>query len=581
MYTDERDVQIMVALMKAHGIRKVVASPGTTNVTFVVSIQNDPFFEVYSSVDERSAAYIACGLAAESGEPVALSCTGATASRNYLPGLTEAYYRKLPVLAITSTYHTGRVGQNIPQQIDRFAQPNDVVMKSVQVPLVHDSEDEWSVNVAINDALLELRRRGGGPVHINLTTTYSKKYVDNLPPTRVIQRVSHEDDTPAVPQGRIVVFVGNHVRWDDGLVSAVDYFCEKYDAVVLCDHTSNYHGKYRVFPTLVTEQESWDCPLKRVDLLIDMGNVSGAYVGLDVKEVWRVNPDGAVRDTWRKLSYVFEMSEEEFFSRLAREGDNSKATTANHEAWQDAYAKVRNSLPEIPLSNEWLGQVTVPRLPNGCRLHLGILNSLRTWNHYPTDPSITGYSDTGGFGIDGDVSALIGCSLADTSRICIGVVGDLAFFYDMNSLGNRHVGRNVRLIVVNNGRGTEFRQYFHVGGFYGDKTDEFIAAAGHYGCKSPRLVKHYAEDLGFEYHAVTTKDEYLAVLDRLTCPELTEKPILVEVFTDSKDESDAVKIVRNAVVSETSVAKKQIITIAKKVLGDNGVQKAKELIRGR
>jgi 2-succinyl-5-enolpyruvyl-6-hydroxy-3-cyclohexene-1-carboxylate synthase len=101
-YTDEENAQIIIALLKAHGIRKIVASPGTTNIPITGSVQNDPYFEVYSAADERSAAYLACGLTYESGEPVVLSCTGATASRNYLPGLTEAWYRKLPVIAITS-----------------------------------------------------------------------------------------------------------------------------------------------------------------------------------------------------------------------------------------------------------------------------------------------------------------------------------------------------------------------------------------------------------------------------------------------------------------------------------------------
>ena len=68
-YTNERNIQIVISLLKAHGIKKVIASPGATNITFVGSIQQDPWFEVYSSVDERSAAYIACGMAAESGEP--------------------------------------------------------------------------------------------------------------------------------------------------------------------------------------------------------------------------------------------------------------------------------------------------------------------------------------------------------------------------------------------------------------------------------------------------------------------------------------------------------------------------------
>ena len=134
-YSKEINVQILVFLMKAHGIRKIIASPGTTNINFVASVQQDSYFELYSSVDERSAAYIACGLAAESGEPVVLSCTGATASRNYIPGLTEAFYRKLPILAVTSTQHVGRIGQNMAQVIDRRSVLNDIVKLSIQAPL--------------------------------------------------------------------------------------------------------------------------------------------------------------------------------------------------------------------------------------------------------------------------------------------------------------------------------------------------------------------------------------------------------------------------------------------------------------
>ena len=118
-YTVEKGQQILISLLKQHGIRKVIASPGTTNITFVASMMNDPFFEIYSSVDERSAAYLAVGMAEETGEAVVLSCTGATASRNYIPGLTEAYYRKLPILAVTATQNENRIGHMIPQGIDR------------------------------------------------------------------------------------------------------------------------------------------------------------------------------------------------------------------------------------------------------------------------------------------------------------------------------------------------------------------------------------------------------------------------------------------------------------------------------
>lgn len=266
-YTNERNIQMVIALMKAHNIHKVVASPGTTNITFVASIQDDPFFEIYSSVDERSAAYIACGLSEESGEAVALTCTGATASRNYLSGLTEAYYRKLPILAITSTQHVGRIGQNIAQVIDRTEIQNDVAKLSVQIPTIHDAEDEWAYNVMLNKAMLELTHNGGGPVHINLTTTYSKTYdVEKLQDERVIRRYCMGDALPEIPSGKVGIIVGAHKKWTRAQIDALEAFCAAYGAVVFCDHTSNYLGKYAVHPSLVCSQNSiirpansWTC----------------------------------------------------------------------------------------------------------------------------------------------------------------------------------------------------------------------------------------------------------------------------------------------------------------------------------
>ena len=66
MYSSERNVQMLLSLLKAHKIKKMVLSPGSANASFVASAQYDGDFELYSSVDERSAAYIACGLAEES-----------------------------------------------------------------------------------------------------------------------------------------------------------------------------------------------------------------------------------------------------------------------------------------------------------------------------------------------------------------------------------------------------------------------------------------------------------------------------------------------------------------------------------
>ena len=233
-YTERKNILILIALLKGHGIKKIVISPGTTNMMFVASVQQDSWFEIYSAADERSAAYIACGLAHESGEPVVLSCTGATASRNYFPGLTEGYYRKLPILAVTSMLGTDLPGQHIPQVLDRTVVPKDLVKFSAALPEVHTAEDEWKCNLIVNQAILALTKDGGGPSHINLVASFSYDFsVEELPKTRIINRVMPGDVLPEIETGKTVaVFVGAHPNWKKEEVTAVESFCEKYNPLL-------------------------------------------------------------------------------------------------------------------------------------------------------------------------------------------------------------------------------------------------------------------------------------------------------------------------------------------------------------
>ena len=128
------------------------------------------FFRVLSAFDERSAAYMACGLAGESGEPVVLSCTGATASRDYMPGLTEAFYRKLPVLALTSMHFTEDIGNLSTQILDRSVIPNDIARYHTSLEMIENERMAKDEELRINIALSELTRDGGGPVVVQLIT---------------------------------------------------------------------------------------------------------------------------------------------------------------------------------------------------------------------------------------------------------------------------------------------------------------------------------------------------------------------------------------------------------------------------
>ena len=104
---------------------------------------------------------------------------------------------------------------------------------------------------------------------------------------------------------------------------------------------------------------------------------------------------------------------------------------------------------------------------------------------------------------------MIGASLSDSDKLYFGVFGDLSFFYDMNSIGNRHVGNNLRIMLINNGVGTEFKNYNHPAAAFGETADSYMAAMGHNGNKSKDLVCHYATDLGFMYLSASGKEEFM------------------------------------------------------------------------
>lgn len=579
-YSAEKGVQIIISLLKTNGIRKVIASPGATNITLVASLQHDPYFEIYSCVDERAAAYMACGLSEESGEPVILSCTGATSSRNYMPALTEAFYRHLPILVITSSQDNSRLGHLIPQVTDRSHHPSDILVKSVHLQAIKDSQDEWDCIVKVNSAIIALKQHGGGPSHINLTTTYNEDYtIQKLSPIRSVSYYTYGSNLPKLPEGKIAIFIGSHNKMSIEQTRIIDNFCQSHNAVAFCDHTSNFRGKYEICNGILGFQNKCQFEIMNVDLLIHIGGMSGSYFASDTihpKSVWRVASDGKLCDHYQKLTALFELDEYDFFKYYTNESkkDDSylkECTLIVQKAW--------NSVLELPFSNWWIAQKISNKIPNGSVIYFGILNSLRAWNVFPLNPSVNAYANVGGFGIDGTISTLLGASLVNEEKIYFAVMGDLAFFYDMNSIGNRHLGRNVRILLINNGCGIEFKNYNHQGAKFGKETDRYIAAAGHFGNQSKVLVKHLAEDLGFEYLSASSKEEFNNNCDIFLSEKMQEKPIIFEIFTNPLDESNAFNIICNTMVDKSIILKKQISNIVKKTIGEDNTRRLYNLLR--
>ena len=585
-YTDEKNAQIVIALLKAHGIRDMVISPGATNDSFVLSVQGDTDFNLYSAVDERHAGYLACGMAQESGKPVVINCTGATASRNYMSALTEAYYRKLPILAITCSQHSSHIGNMYPQVTDRIHLPADVVNLSVQCPIPHTDEEERDCELKVNRAILELTHRGGGPVHINLETSFSGNYTtEALPAVRKMSRVMATDaEWPTIDSTtKVLVWIGTHRPFTENETAALEAFVKCHNAVVIGDITSNYDGLIRASELCyqVGSRINPDFSKLKPDVIIHIGEISGDYATFgwlkNTAPVWRVGEDGQLRDFLGGLSAVFEMPEETFFSHYAH-----AEPVANNYAgcWKAETTKVAALKDNVGFSALWIAKTLSSKIPDGSNLHLGILNPLRCWNMTGVK-IVHGFSTVGGFGIDGGTSSMIGTSLANPNRLNFGVFGDLSFFYDLNSIGSRHIGKNLRILVVNNGEGGEFLTPSHIydNPYCGEKVHDFISAKGHFGAKSSVLLKHFAEDLGFKYMSASSKDEFMSASEEFTRPEM-DKPMILECFTSAEEDRKALDVLRHKVSYEDGTVVSGLKSVARVVLPTGVKDMLKAAIKG-
>ena len=105
---------------------------------------------------------------------------------------------------------------------------------------------------------------------------------------------------------------------------------------------------------------------------------------------------------------------------------------------------------EFPWSNIYAVQHVVTQVPSGSIIHMSINNAIRLTNFFELQPNVKTYANIGTDGIDGCLSSFLGQAVVLGDQPAYLMIGDLAFFYDMNALRIRHIGNNVRIMLLNN-----------------------------------------------------------------------------------------------------------------------------------
>ena len=173
-------------------------------------------------------------------------------------------------------------------------------------------------------------------------------------------------------------------------------------------------------------------------------------------EHWLIQEDGRVVDLYKSITTIFECKPEYFFQYCVESAGTAENDLVYHKEMKQYVDSV--AYPDFPYSHVYAIKEVVEKIPSDSILHLSINDSIRIANFFKLNPNIKTYANIGTHGIDGCLSSFLGQAAA-VDKPSFLVIGDLAFFYDMNALRLRHIGNNVHILLINNEGGSEF--YFN------------------------------------------------------------------------------------------------------------------------
>ena len=577
MYTNVRNVQILISLLKQFNIKYFVNSPGTRNTPLVHSIEVDPFFKCYSIVDERSAAYFALGLSEALDEPVCVTCTAATATCNYMPAIKEAYERNIQLVALTSDRESYPMFHMQDQSINQVNMYKRYINYSVDIPAILNQEDEWFANRSINEAFLELNHNRKGPIQINYhVPSWGAFCVKDIPKERKITRydknnVNWEEVKENLKNKKILVFCGMNYNNDNrNLQNNLKEFYEKYNVTVVLDNYANINEdnyiNASVFGDILNQKEAQKLA---PEIMITFGKVfysplKGHFNGKKQNfEHWHIDENGTVIDGFKNLTKIYECNSETFFDEVTK-NVNTKTNHDYEQLWKKRIDEIE--IGNLPFTNFSIIRDFCKVIPKNSILHASVLNSIRITNYFKIDKSVKCYANVGADGIDGAFSTFLG-QANKTDKMAFLLIGDLSYLYDLNACLNINKNinnKNIRILIINNYAGAEFHKNF---GLSMIPTLNLHIAAGH-----NTKIEETTGMENVEYLSAKNQEELDEAFKKFV--KKSEKTIVLEAFTDADCDAKTLKGFWNNNINGISCKK-----ILKRVLPEKYIAKLKKLLK--
>jgi 2-succinyl-5-enolpyruvyl-6-hydroxy-3-cyclohexene-1-carboxylate synthase len=444
--------------LKSAGITHAVISPGSRNAPIVAGLIRVGGFELLSAPDERAAAFMALGAAQATGRAAAVICTSGTAALNLYPGICEAYYQRIPLLAITADRPAALLdqwdGQTIRQ--DRIFEKHSLA----NFTLSDDLHKKGGANAIIETVLSAVSICHGhphGPVHINVPL--SEPIYENLDaPLFSFPEINPPEiaalSNVALPSAflvnkKILVLAGQSTP-NPEIAAILNQVAAEIP--VLADVLSNIPGENIIRSTeLIDANEDLDCP--DILLTIGLGIVSKSlkmklrqFKGL---QHFHLGDGGFTGDPFFTSPVTLHGQPSNFLRQLA-----AQISQHHNPVFLQAWKSAAKAAPDTEEEALWVDNIVKHVSSEGC-LQLGNSMAVRFANRLQRLPKFV-FGNRGTSGIDGSVSTAVGYAWANPEKHVTCVTGDIGFLYDKNALWCNPLPANITIIVLNNGGGMIF-----------------------------------------------------------------------------------------------------------------------------
>lgn len=524
------------------GVRKVIIAPGSRNAPLILAFTAYPGLECLSITDERSAAYFAIGIAQHSNEPVALVCTSGTAVLNFAPAIAEAYYQNLPLIVITADRSAETIDQADGQTILQSNIYSNYIKSGFELPV----ETSQTIDLTFSDrqvsqAIDVATTMPYGPVQINVPLRepiYTALPIEHSHP-KIIQTISSEVSLSKesierlsaswVSRTRKLIIVGVQPK-NELLNELANRLANEKDVVVVGENLSNISGEHIIcrpevlFASLSEEEKESFQP----ELLITIGHSAiSKQMKLFLKayqpfEHWQFESSLPYADTYKSLTTIVPGIAINALRIMPMGKSESRYADLYQKQMQTIDKRHDTFVANAPLSDMSAVTNLLKLVPSNTILQLANSTSVRWTQLFPTRSDLSYYCNRGTSGIDGSLSTAAGFAYSSKQNTLF-LTGDLSFIYDSNGMWNDYLGKNFKIIVLNNNGGNIFK-------FIGDpelmsSNEKFFTTPHHVKIKS--LVEAYGLD-----YLVCNKTEELE--DSLKNLFNADKATVLEIFTDAE-----------------------------------------------